>query len=272
VNKKILFLGQGYVANYVAKILPDNFEFIGTNRNNLQIKDISLDITHILVSIPPDDNGDIFLHQYAYLLDKMYNIEWIGYLSTTGVYGDHLGNIVDETSELKATESRSKNRILAEKQWLNTGLFINIFRLSGIYGCGRSAIDDLLNNCARIIEKPNHVFSRIYVEDIAQIIIAAINKPIKNAIYNLADDMPSAQGDVVKYACSKLNLALPPIFSYDDPSLSPMLRSFYMSSRRISNQKIKDILNVKLFYANYQNGIDKIIKEYQNDKDKNIRH
>jgi nucleoside-diphosphate-sugar epimerase len=110
------------------------------------------------------------------------------------------------------------------------------------------------------------------VEDIAQIIIAAINKPIKNAIYNLADDMPSAQGDVIKYACDKLNLELPPIFSYDDPSLSPMLRSFYMSSRIISNQKIKDILNIKLLYANYQNGIDKIIKEYQNDKDKNIRH
>ncbi|MCD6034909.1 MAG: NAD(P)-dependent oxidoreductase [Rickettsiales bacterium] len=215
--------------------------------------------THLLISIPPDEErGDIVLWHYEKYLKHMHHLEWVGYLSTTGVYGDHQGAWVTETTPVNPPDGRLKRRVEAEQAWLATGLPVHIFRLSGIYGPGRSIIDQLQAGTAHRIDKPGQVFSRIHVEDIARILLASMDAPQPGSIYNCADDCPEAQATVVEYAASLLGINPPPLVPFEEAELSPMARSFYANNRRVSNKKIKEELGVKLKYPDYKAGLKAI--------------
>ena len=212
-------------------------------------------VTHIVVSIPPGADGDVVLNQHIDDLRNIPNLKWIGYLSTTGVYGDYKGGWVDETSQTKPDQDRLKNRIKAEEEWLSSGLPVNIFRLSGIYGKGRNVIDSLKSGTAKRIQKENQFFNRIHVEDISQILQASIKKEVLGQVYNCSDDLPAAQGDVVEYAANLIGFNPPELIRFEDADLSDMARSFYSASRKVSNQKIKDELGVGLIYPTYEEGL-----------------
>lgn len=218
-------------------------------------------VTHILSSVPPDADGDCILSQHIDDLRKIKNLQWVGYLSTTGVYGDTKGGWVDENSPLNPPNDRSRYRMEAEQEWLDSGLPVHIFRLSGIYGVGRSSIDSLKDGTARRIEKQNQFFSRIHVDDIVQILQASIEKPNPGSVYNCADDLPSSQEEVVAYAAELIGVEPPPLVPFEKAELSDMARSFYQSSRKVKNYKIKNELGVELKYKDYKDGYRSLVAD-----------
>lgn len=238
---------------------PDLYTFDGTR----PIEDAGTvlnGVTHMLISIPPGDSGDPVLRHHAALLGKCPALTWLGYLSTTGVYGDHGGNWINEETPPASTLNRSLRRLEAEQAWLALGralhLPIHIFRLAGIYGPGRNTLEAVRAGSAQRIIKPGHVFSRIHVEDAARVLEASIADPRPGRIYNVCDDMPAPQAEVVEYACARLGLKPPPAIAFDRAELSPMAQSFYLANRRVSNRRIKDELGVVLRYPTYKDGID----------------
>ncbi|MGL9717129.1 MAG: SDR family oxidoreductase [Wolbachia sp.] len=250
--------GYGYVAKSLSKkLLSLGWKVSGASRNqgvNLfnydQVnKGMFQDVTHVLVSIPPD--GDGVLERYGHYFQ---NIKWLGYLSATSVYGDHAGNWVTEESETKPVESRGENRLRSEKKWLNSKLPVHIFRLAGIYGPGRNALVDLQLNKARNVRKEGHLFSRIHVEDISNILFSSMQNIKPGEIYNCADDLPATQSEVVAYAAKLLGISTPkPI---EVSSLSDYAQSFYLGSKKVSNVKIKRDLGISLIYPNYKIGLE----------------
>jgi nucleoside-diphosphate-sugar epimerase len=222
-------------------------------------------ITHILVSVPPDAQGDAVLTSHGGDIAAMRELEWLGYLSTTGVYGDRGGGWVDETAALQPTSERGRRRVAAERGWL--GLWrkrrvpVHIFRLAGIYGPGRSPFDALRAGTAKRIDKPGQVFSRIHVEDLASVLIASIERPHPGAVYNVCDDDPAPPEAVVAYAAGLLGMAPPPLVPPDAAGLSPMARSFYADSKRVSNRLIKTELGVSLRYPNFRTGLAAILAD-----------
>jgi len=223
-----------------------------------------LQATHLLHSIPPGPDGDSVLAPVARLLDGKHRVQWIGYLSTTGVYGDRDGGWVDETTPTQPNNARGERRVTAERQWLalgaRQGIATQVFRLAGIYGPGRSALDDVRESTARRVLKPGHDFSRIHVEDIAQTVLASIAQPRAGAIYNVCDDEPAPSADVTAYACKLLGVEPPPLipFAQIEASLSPMAREFWSANRKVRNDKIKRELGVALQYPNYRVGLEAI--------------
>jgi nucleoside-diphosphate-sugar epimerase len=221
------------------------------------------DATHVLVSIPPDETGDPACDLHARDLMALPQLRWLGYLSTTGVYGDHQGAWVDEASALRATEVRARRRIAAEEQWLalwrEARLPVHVFRLSGIYGPGRSALDSVRAGRAQRIVKPGQVFSRIHVADIARVLACSVARPVPGAIYNLADDEPSGSDAVITEASALLGVPPPPEVRFEDAALSPMAASFYRDNRRVSNARIKGELGVTLLYPSYREGLRAIL-------------
>lgn len=223
--------------------------------------------THLLVSVPPSDKGDAVLDAHAAdiaaLAASEGRLTWIGYLSSTAVYGNWDGAWVDETSPLKGTSARAVRRIAAEKAWLafgaKTGIAVHVFRLSGIYGQGRSALDDLRDGTARRIEKPGHLFSRIHVHDIARVLEASIARPRAGGIYNVSDDEPAAGADVVAYAAELLGREAPPLIPFAQASFTSMGKSFYDDNRRVRNDLIKTELGVRLAYPNYRAGLESLV-------------
>jgi hypothetical protein len=218
------------------------------------------DATHILISIPPTgEESDIVTQFHAETLKELPNLKWIGYLSTTGVYGNRNGETVTEESRLSPTSKRGSRRVAAEQKWLDLykkhDLPIHIFRLSGIYGKGRSAIDSVLGGNARRIYKKGHVFNRIHVDDIAQVLKASMLNPQKGSIYNLADDLPAPSHDIITYACELLGRPALPLIDIEDADLSPMAQSFYNDHKIVINNKIKDELGVTLKYPDYKSGL-----------------
>jgi nucleoside-diphosphate-sugar epimerase len=212
--------------------------------------------THILISIPPDESqGDLVLAYHKELLEKLPLLQWVGYLSTTGVYGNHDGQWVNEETPVNPPNDRSKRRVEAETQWLEADIPACIFRLSGIYGKGRSALEALKEGTAKRIDKEGQVFSRIHVEDIATILEASMEKPLAGQIYNCADDVPAPQADVVLYAAELLGVAPPPLVGLEEANLSEMALSFYQQNRRVSNQKVKEELAVTFAYSSYKEGL-----------------
>lgn len=215
--------------------------------------------THLLHSIPPGGDGDPVLKHCRDRIASLSSLAWVGYLSTVGVYGDHSGAVVDETATLKPSSDRAKARMVAETGWLafgeETGVPVQIFRLAGIYGPGRSALDKLRDGTARRVLKPGQVFSRIHVEDIASVLQASIEHPRAGAIYNVADDEPAAPGEVIAYAAALMGVKPPRAVPFEEADLSPMARSFYGDSRRISNARIKSELGVALRYPSYREGL-----------------
>jgi len=214
--------------------------------------------THILCTIAPGADGDPVLRTSAHLL---HDARWLGYLSTTGVYGDRDGEWVDETTPPRPALPRSIARLATEQAWQaigrQSGAAVDIFRLPGIYGPGRSAIEQARAGTARRIDKPGQVFSRIHVTDIARTVLAALGRPSAGGIYNVADDLPAPSGDLVAYACTLLGLPVPPLVPWDTvaPTLSPMARSFYAENRRVRNDRIKTGLGVTLRYPTYREGL-----------------
>ena len=225
--------------------------------------------THLLVSIAPDGEGpgqgDPVLDAQGADIAALPDLQWIGYLSTTGVYGDWQGAEVDETSELRGAKGRNLRRIEAEAAWLalheKKGLPVHVFRLAGIYGPGRSALDTVRAGRAKRIDKPGHLFSRIHVEDIAKTLQASIARPFPGRVYNVCDDEPAAAEAVTAYACKLLGVEPPPLIPLDKAEMSPMALSFWQDNRLVSNRRLHEELGVALDYPNYRAGLEAILAE-----------
>jgi nucleoside-diphosphate-sugar epimerase len=207
----------------------------------------------ILVSIPPGESGDPVLAPFADRIAAASNLRWVGYLSTVGVYGDHAGAWVDETTPTTPGKGRSQSRTTAEQAWLALGA--HVFRLSGIYGPGRNQLVQLASGTARRIVKPGQIFNRIHVADIAAAIEASLARPRPGGIYNVTDNEPAPPQDVVAFAATLCGLKPPPEIPFERAELSPMARSFYSENRRVRNALIREELGVTLKYPTYREGL-----------------
>ena len=221
---------------------------------------IAPDVTHLLNSAPPDENGDPILRLFQEQLQRLSKqLKWVGYLSTTGAYGDRGGDWVDEDSPLEPNTARGHRRLDAERSWLKLcsehGLPVHVFRLAGIYGPGRNQLLTVLNGSAKRIIKPGQIFSRIHVDDIAGVLAASIAKPNPGRAYNVCDDEPCPPQEVVEYAANLLGLPIPPEIPFEQAELSPMAKSFYADSKKVSNKRMKNELGYQLLYPNYREGL-----------------
>ncbi|MEM6498268.1 MAG: SDR family oxidoreductase, partial [Pseudomonadota bacterium] len=221
--------------------------------------------THILVSAGPDDDGDPVLRACSKAIAELQATRWIGYLSTVGVYGDHDGAWVDEATELRPKSQRSIRRVAAENAWLafaeGKRWSLQVFRLAGIYGPGRSAVDKLKSGTARRLIKPGQVFNRIHVEDIANVLTAGVAREERVGIFNVTDDEPAPPQDVVAYAAELMNLPEPPDLPFETADLSPMARSFYSENKRCKNDRIKGELGARLDYPTYREGLAALVAQ-----------
>jgi hypothetical protein len=269
--KTLLSLGHGYSADVLARtLLAQGWTVIGTTRRPEKVRALQdggiepllwpgdlgpalKRATHILVSAAPDAAGDPFLAACPEI--RTAQPEWVGYLSTTGVYGDHGGGWVDESTPLTPSGQRGVQRVLAESQWRATGLPVHIFRLAGIYGPGRGPFEKVRDGTARRIIKPGQFFSRTHVDDIAQVLAASMARPAPGAAYNVCDDEPAPPEDVLSHAARLLDLPEPPEVPFDEAEMTPMARSFYSESKRVRNDRIKDELGVSLLYPTYREGL-----------------
>lgn len=280
--KRCCFIfGLGYTAQFLTpKLQALSFDIIGTTRDAQKISsqssavtlidfnDVSLETylrkaTHLLISIPPSIEGDPVLLHYAELIHRnASHIQWLGYLSSTGVYGDHQGAWVDEHSANIKLGQQASIRLEAETSWQtfasNNNLPLHIFRLAGIYGPGRNALQRIRAGKMSSIYKAGQFFSRIHVEDIAAILLASMAQPKPFSIYNVADDEPSPAHEVDAYAASLLHHQPLELIDYDKASLSPMEQQFYANNRRVANHKIKNELGVKLQYPTYREGLKQL--------------
>jgi len=216
--------------------------------------------THLLDSIPPaSDSICPPLDWHSADIARLEDIAWIGYLSTTGVYGDHDGDWVDEATMPMPDLERSARRLEAEQNWLvmheRYGLPVHVFRLAGIYGPGRGVLEQIRSGRAKRIVKPGQVFSRIHVDDIVQVLEASMARPNPGAIYNVCDDEPEAPDRVVEYGCELLGITPPDLIAFEDAELSDMARSFYADNKRVRNDRIRDELGVTLKYPSYREGM-----------------
>ena len=276
MNNTLLSIGHGFSARALApRLLAKGWRVIGTTRSAEKAETLTQDgvealiwpgaplpldeATHLLTSVAPGDTGDTVLAEAAEALRQARHLEWVGYLSTTGVYGDHRGGWVDETSPLTPGTKRGKARVAAEADWAALGLPLHIFRLAGIYGPGRGPFAKVRNGTARRIIKKDQVFSRIHLDDIATVLDASIAQPNPGAIYNLCDDDPAPPEDVLEHAANLLGLPVPPAVPFEQAEMSPMARSFYSDSKRVRNDRIKDELGVTLRYPDYKSGLASLL-------------
>ena len=277
----IFIFGYGYTAKHLASKVS-NQEIFATSRSlnssqinqkNIRIIDPSKtpnilekyknEITHLIISVPPDQSGDIFLKNINFNLYKLINLKWIGYLSATSVYGDHDGQFVSETSRLLTKSKRGISRQLAEDQWIQLSkkynLPLHIFRIAGIYGPERNILGRIQSrNFTRIIKK-GHYFSRIYINDLTNIILASMNKPNPISIYNIADDCPSTLDDVIDYISKKISIIMPNEVLYETLSKKEQIESFFSENKKVSNRLIKEELGIILEYPSYKEGYNQII-------------
>jgi nucleoside-diphosphate-sugar epimerase len=265
--KRLLVFGLGYTARALVRRLGPEWLVTNTTRGSdgeRLLPNAAYDgVTHILISIPPGEHGDPVLDVHRSDIAGLPGLQWLGYLSTTGVYGTRDGGWVDETSPLRPTGARSKRRADTEAGWLKLwrahGIPAHIFRLAGIYGPGRSAFDALRAGTAKRIDAGAQVFSRIHVDDIASVLLASIARPCPGAVYNVCDDEPAAQEAVIAHAARLLGIDPPPLMPLAEADLTPMALSFYADNKRVSNALIKQELGVTLAYPNYRNGLAAIL-------------
>jgi nucleoside-diphosphate-sugar epimerase len=211
----------------------------------------------ILSSVPPDEGGDPVLRAFGPAIAAA-RPRWIGYFSTTGVYGDHQGRWVDEETPCTPGNPRASARLAAEAGWRALGA--HVFRLAGIYGPGRNAIEALRAGTQRRIVKPGQIFSRIHVEDIAAALEASLARPSPGRVYNLADDLPCPPEDVVDEAARLLGIPPPPTEAFEGAALSPMARAFYADSKRVSNARLRAELGVSLRHPTYREGLAALVR------------
>ncbi len=263
----LLSFGHGYTAQALARALP-GWEITGTSREgNGTLRWPGTDMRllldradHILISIPPGSEGcPVALALAAEIAARASRLKWLGYLSTTGVYGDAAGGWVTEDSPRQPSTERGRMRLIAEDQWLDlrreTSLPVHVFRLAGIYGPGRGPFEKVRNGSARRIVKPGQVFGRIHVDDIARVLKASIDNPNPGTAYNVCDDDPAPPEAVIAEAARLLGLPVPPAEDFADAAMTPMARSFYAESKRVSNDRIKRELGVHLLYPDYRSGL-----------------
>ncbi|MEM6408405.1 MAG: SDR family oxidoreductase [Pseudomonadota bacterium] len=279
----LLSFGHGFSAKALTPLLVrDGWQVTGTTRSaekaqvlrdtgvapliwpGADMRDAITQASHILISAGPGPEGDPVLNDLrGAIADHASQLHWVGYLSTTGVYGDHQGGWVDETTPLSPSTKRGQMRVEAEAAWqalaADAGFPLHIFRLAGIYGPGRGPFAKVRNGTARRIIKKDQVFSRIHVEDIAQVLHASIQQPRAGAIYNLCDDAPAPPEDVIAYAAELLGLPVPPAVDFETAEMTPMARSFYAESKKVRNDLIKSELGVTLRYPDYQTGLNALL-------------
>ena len=282
MTKTLLSFGHGYSARALARLLlPQDWRIIGTTRSEekaprLMNEGIEPRIwpgadmipalnaaTHVLLSAAPGEDGDPVLAELKdEIASRASQFEWVGYLSTTGVYGDHQGEWVDENTPLTPATKRGIARVKAEAEWAAIpGLPLHIFRLAGIYGPGRGPFAKVRNGTARRIIKKNQIFSRTHVADIARILMASIQKPNPGAAYNVCDDDPAPPEDVIAYAAELLGLPIPEAVDFETAEMTPMARSFYAESKKVRNDRIKDELGVELLYPDYKSGLKALLAQ-----------
>jgi len=276
---RLFCFGLGYSARRLARyLMAEGWQVVATVRNErgveelegLGIKAFAFDrdhplenletilkgTTHVLSSVPPDGAGDTVLDLHGKTIaDLADTFKWIGYLSTTGVYGNRGGDMVREGDALAPTSRRARLRVEAESRWL--GLNAHIFRIAGIYGPGRGVLEDVRRGRAKRIDKPDQLFSRIHVDDLGQVVAASMANPQAGAIYNVCDDEPAPPIQVVTYACELLGVSPPPVRSFDDAKkdMSPMALTFWADNKRVDNSRIKEDLGVRLRYPDYRQGL-----------------
>tara|TARA_R110002096_G_scaffold113077_6_gene246028 strand:+ start:27879 stop:28721 length:843 start_codon:yes stop_codon:yes gene_type:complete len=279
MSKVMLSIGHGYSAGALGRqLLADGWTVYGTTRSvdkaaSLQAQGITpivwpdTDLTpfitqasHVLTSVAPNANGDAVLAAHG---DDLRNgsFEWVGYLSTTGVYGDHDGGWVDEETPLNPTTKRGEMRRDAEAAWAALKLPLHIFRLAGIYGPNRGPFAKVRAGTARRIMKSGQVFSRIHVDDIAQVLAASIDAPRSGAIYNLCDDDPAPPEDVIGYAAKLLGMPMPVAEGFETADMTPMARSFYAENKKVRNDLIKSELGISLKFPDYRVGLETLLAQ-----------
>ena len=280
MTKTLLSFGHGYSARALSRILlPQDWRIIGTTRDESKAVQLMNDgiepriwpgadmipalnsATHLLISAPPDDAGDpVLAALYDEIIARAGQFEWVGYLSTTGVYGDHNGDWVDEATPLTPATKRGIARVEAEAAWAAIpNIQLHIFRLAGIYGPGRGPFAKVRAGTARQIIKDNQVFSRTHVADIARVLAASIKNPNPGAIYNVCDDNPAPPQDVIGYAADLLGLKIPPAEDFATAKMTPMARSFYAESKKVRNERIKNELGIELLYPDYKSGLKALL-------------
>ncbi|NMM44864.1 SDR family oxidoreductase [Rhodospirillaceae bacterium KN72] len=277
----IFVFGLGYSAHALARHLRQSGTLISatcrTREKQRRLRDAGIDAhifdrsnaldtdgrraleqaTHLLSSVPPDEDGDPVIDLHGGDIRNAAPFDWIGYLSTTGVYGNRDGATVDETADLTPSGSRGRRRLLAEQAWFSLGEAgpVQTFRLAGIYGPGRNALETVRSGRAKRVVKPGQVFSRIHVDDIRQILLASMAKPENGAAYNCCDDDPAPPQEVIAYACELMGVEPPPEIPFEEAELSPMARSFYADNKRVSNDRIKRELGVDLLWPSYRSAL-----------------
>ena len=285
---RLFCFGLGYAARVLAAaLMGEGWTVAGTCRDEATRADLAADgidaflfdrdrplddagtalggATHLLSSVPPDAEGDPVLARHAGAIAAMEGLAWAGYLSSTGVYGDTGGAPVDETAAVNPTSERGRRRAEAEEGWLDlrraAGVPVHVFRLSGIYGPGRSALDTVRAGQARRIDKPGHLFARVHVDDIAAVLRASMARPGPGAVYNVCDDEPAPAADVVAFACELLGVDAPPLVPFHQAAgeMSPMALSFWRDNRRVDNSRIKGELGVRMKFPDYRAGLRAVL-------------
>lgn len=276
MDKRLLSLGHGYCARALAaRLVPEGWHVIGTTRSTDKMAEIAAtgvepvqwpgtdiaalisEFPNVLISAGPGPEGDPVLAELeSTFAQAAPNMRWLGYLSTTGVYGDHQGGWVDEQTPLTPSTVRGQARVAAEAAWQGIDeLPVHIFRLAGIYGPGRGPFAKVRNGTARRIIKAGQVFSRIHVEDIASALELSLSNPHAGVVYNMCDDDPAPPEDVIGYAAELLGLPLPPAVAFEEADMTPMARSFYAESKRVRNDRIKRELGWVPRYPDYRSGL-----------------
>ncbi|TYO89094.1 SDR family oxidoreductase [Oceanicella actignis] len=285
----MLTLGHGYCAAHLApRLLARGWRVIGATRSPDKARALAASgvepllwpgddpapalealsqATHLLISAAPNpEEGDPVLARLrAPIAARAGDFSWVGYLSTTGVYGDRGGAWIDEGAERRPSTARGALRVAAEDAWSalwrERGLPLHIFRLAGIYGPGRGPFAKVRAGKARRIVKPGQVFSRIHVEDVARTLEASMARPSPGAAYNVCDDLPAPPEDVIAEAARLLGAPLPPAEDFETAEMTPMARSFYAESKRTSNRRIREELGVELAYPDYRAGLAALLAE-----------
>ncbi|OQR84251.1 NAD-dependent epimerase/dehydratase [Achlya hypogyna] len=290
---KLLVLGMGFTGLRVAMAFREKlgFSVCGTVRSaqtKLELIDRGMkqiyfledgvleidtfrlleDVTHVLMCIPPqppcgDDDSDKVLATLDTELKKLSSLQWVGYLSSTSVYGNSTGAALDETAPLRSTTARGQARTRVEQQWLTSGLPVHVFRCAGIYGPGRGSIAMVRKGLARRIDLPGKVFNRIHIDDVVNVLMQSVAKPSPGAIYNVCDDLPTSGNDATSFACELLGVPEPPLLSWAEAqtTMSEMAKSFYLENRLLSNAKLKTDLGVSLLYPTYREGFVAQVEE-----------
>lgn len=282
MTKRLLSFGHGYSARALAKrLIPKGWHIVGTTRSAEKMDEIAAtgvepllwpgtdlaalihEFPNILISAGPGPDGDPVLADYRdTFVQQAAKLRWLGYLSTTGVYGDHQGAWVDEQTPLSPSTKRGAARVKAEAAWQSIpALPLHIFRLAGIYGPERGPFAKVRKGTARRIIKKGQVFSRIHVDDIALGVALSLEKPMPGAIYNMCDDDPAPPQDVIGHAAELLGLPVPPAIPFEEAEMTPMARSFYAESKRVRNDRIKEALGWEPIYPDYRTGLAAMLKQ-----------